>query len=206
MTITVTGVRMPTLAAIPLDHPALTRHVRDWGDRDQIHKAVMTLFRPDLPGPQDQRRAAASILYRIEHRPQPRILLQAAVAPARSDYGIRVTDLTALLDRLHPGVRVHIRVDVNAVRCQSRTGRRLPVPDSDLPAWLTERLDPALTDVDILNAPITVSRAGSHPLRVAHITATATVGEEGRLIELIRDGVGRGKAYGCGLLSVLPTE
>ncbi|MGI5175324.1 type I-E CRISPR-associated protein Cas6/Cse3/CasE [Dactylosporangium sp. CA-152071] len=204
MTAIVTAQPTPTLAAVPLNHPALIRHVRDWGDRDQIHKAVMTLFRPDLPGPQDQRRGTAGILYRVEHRPHPRILLQAATPLARTDYGIRVTDLTGLMANLQPGRRVHLRVDINAVRCESRTGRRLAVPDSELQGWLTARLESGLNNVEILDAPVTVSRAGNHPLRVAHIAATATVHDSSALTELINNGVGRGKAYGCGLLTVLP--
>jgi CRISPR system Cascade subunit CasE len=196
---------MPLLASVPVDHPALARRIHHWADRDQTHKAVMSLFREDLPGPQEYRRATAGILYRIE-QPLGRILLQSAVPPARTDYGIRTTDLAGLAAHLSPGQAVRFRVDVNAVRCQSHTARRIPVPDCDLPAWLTTKLQPALANIAVLDAPITVTNAGQHPLRIAHVTGTATVNNHEAAIDLIESGIGRAKAYGCGLLTLLPTH
>jgi CRISPR system Cascade subunit CasE len=208
MTATLTAPRnqttsMPILAAVPFDHPALARRVRDWNDAEQIHKAVMSLFREDLPGPQHQRRATAEILYRVEHH-AARILLQSATAPAHSDYGIRTTHLSGLATHLTAGTAVRFRLDINAVRCQAGTHRRTPVPDADLPQWAAARLHPALTAVTLLDQPVTVRRTDNSPLRVAHLTGTARINDPDALLGLIRSGVGRAKAYGCGLLSVVP--
>jgi CRISPR system Cascade subunit CasE len=194
---------MPLLYAVPLDHPALNNRVRDWADAEQVHKAVMALFQENLPGAQHERRATARILYRLEAE-AGRILVQATRPMARTDYGIRATDLTGLIPYLTPGATVHVRVDVNAVRCQNGTGRRIPVPDDDLAEWLAARLAPSLDRLTLLDARTTVSRTGTTPLRIAHITASTRIHDTGALLEQIRTGVGRARAYGCGLLSVLP--
>jgi len=186
------------------DAQHLVRRIRDWNDAEQVHHAVMSLFRENLPGPQQQRRATAGILYRIDQN-TGRILLQATVAPIRTDHGIRTTDLSGLLTRLTAGTAVRFRLDINAVRCQARTHHRSPVPESEFPDWLARRLHPALTAITILDAPITVRRAGQTPLRIAHVTATARIGDRDALLQLIHAGVGRARAYGCGLLSVLPS-
>ena len=199
-----TATTAPVLSAVPLDHPALHRIIGDWSDRHQIHQAVMSLFREDLPGPQHQRRATSQILYRVE-REAHRILLQSRHAPQRTDHGTRTTHLDALLAALHTGMSIRIRLDINAVHCQSRTHRRTPVSDRDLPHWLAQRLHPALDTLTIHNAPITVHTTGKPSLRIAHITATAHIADHSALTNLIHTGVGRAKAYGCGLLTALPT-
>lgn len=198
-----TRVSAPVLAAVPVDHPGLVRRIRDWNDAEQVHQAVMSLFREDLPGPQDQRRATSNILYRIDAS-AGRILVQAATAPARTDHGIRTTDLSGLFAQLADGISVRVRVDINAVKCQARTQRRISVPDPELPEWIAQRLQPALTAIAVHDSPTTVRRTSQARLRIAHVTAKARIEDRDALLQLIRFGVGRAKAYGCGLLSVLP--
>jgi CRISPR system Cascade subunit CasE len=199
-----TGTRMPILAAVPIDHPALARRVRDWTDTDQVHQAIMSLFRENLPGAQQQRRATSHILYRLESD-AGRILVQTTVTPARTDHGIRLTDLTGLVQYLTAGTTVRFRLDINAVRCQAGSHRRTPVSATDFPDWLAARLQPALTTATILDAPVTLRHTSGTPLRIAHVTGTAHINNPAALRDLIRNGVGRAKAYGCGLLSTLPT-
>jgi CRISPR system Cascade subunit CasE len=192
----------PILASVPLQHPALLRQVRNWNDVDIVHKAIMSLYDRRLPGPQQQRRATSEILYRIDTE-HDRILLQSAIPLARNDHGIRTTDLSGLLDRLHDGQHVAIRLDINAVRCQARTGKRLPIPIEDVSEWLEQKLEPALVNLDTQVA-ITVRRASGVPVHIAHVAGVATVNQSDELKRLIYDGIGRAKAYGCGLISVIP--
>ena len=168
-----------------------------------VHQAVMSLFPPELPGEQQARRAGGDILYRLDDEHQ-RLLVQASIPPQRTDHDIALTTLDGLLGRLSTGVRVRFTADLNAVRCQARTGRRLPVPAGELPMWVPERLAPALDDVDLLDATVLTRVKGRVPLVVARLGGTATIADADALMRVLRVGTGRGKAYGCGLLTVLP--
>jgi|tagenome__1003787_1003787.scaffolds.fasta_scaffold20969927_3 CRISPR system Cascade subunit CasE len=191
------------LTSVPYSHPALRNRIRRWDDQEQVHQAVMSLFRPDLPGDQRARRAGSDILYRLDDERQ-RLLVQATTTPQRTDHGIRLTTLDGLLDRLAKGQRVRFTADLNAVRCQARTGRRLPVPAHELAEWVLERLTPALDKAELLDAPVQTRYRGRVPLVVARVTGTATITDRDALAQKLRVGVGRGRAYGCGLLTVLP--
>lgn len=193
------------LASVPYTHPVLRNRIRRWDDQEQIHRAVMSLFRPDLPGAPGEQRAAGSILYRLEDE-HPHLLVQSVIPPERADHGIRLTTLDGLLGQLSTGHHVRFTADLNAVRCQARTGRRLPVPADELPEWVNIRLAPALREVELLDTRFVTRSAGRVPLVVARVTGVATVADRGSLIEKMRSGVGRGKAYGCGLLTVLPVS
>ncbi len=191
------------LASVPYAHPALRNRIRRWDDQEQVHQAVMSLFRPDLAGEQQARRASGDILYRLDDEHQ-RLLVQATTVPQRTDHGIRLTTLDGLLGRVGTGGRVRFTADLNAVRCQARTGRRLPVPTGELPTWVQERLAPALHGMELFDATVMTRSKGRIPLVVARVTGTATIADADALIRMLRAGVGRGKAYGCGLLTVLP--
>lgn len=186
---------------IPFDHPLLARRVRDWTDAHQVYKAVMSFF-GNLPGPPGQRRATSRILYRIDDR-RRRIVLQAATPFTRVGHGAHVAN-NALPTQVENGCMVRFRLDVNAVRCQHQTGRRIPVPDKEISGWLAPRLSPALKTITIVNVKVTYRRTGHGPVRIARLTGTACVGDKEALLALIHAGVGRAKAYGCGLLSVQP--
>lgn len=193
----------PLLLAVPLDHPCFARGVRAWQDLEQVHKAVMSLFPATLPGPAHTRRADSSILFRVEPHAR-RVLVQTATAPIEKDTGIRSTSLEGLIAVLAPAMTVRFRVDVNAVRCQARTGKRLPVTEEEIPRWLADRLHRAVSNPVVDDLTVTVFRKGTTPLRVASVTGRAEVADPAHLHQLIRAGVGRARAYGCGLLSVAP--
>ena len=194
------------LMRVPLSHPSLVSRVRDWADRGTVHHAVMALFAPNLPGNETTKRAEAAILYRVEddHR-SPHLLVQSRVAPDIDTAGLARTDLTGLTPRLTSGTIVRFRLDVNAVRSQSRTRHRLPVPELEIPEWLTKTvMNRGLSSIEVGELTVSVLRASNTPLRIARIDGTASIHDGVALLTLLAEGVGRAKAYGCGLLSVLP--
>jgi len=173
----------------------------------------MSLFDPELPGISTERRSISAILYRLEDvATGPRVLVQSNIAPTTIDQGMATTTLEGLASTLRPGAEVQFRLDVNAVRTQSRTGRRLPVPDADLPLLLLNPDDlgrpgllaDALTGLNILEVTSAVRATGRTPLRVSSVRGVATIVDPEILRAKIIHGVGRGKSYGCGLLSVAP--
>jgi len=113
------------------------------------------------------------------------------------------------------GTPVRFRVAVNAVmRCRRPDGkhRDAPLPEDQVDEWLGGKLTGALTDIAVLNSARTVYgadrkglRKGSlNALQVDTIDGVGRVDDPDRLLSLVVDGVGRAKAYGCGLLTVSP--
>ena len=199
------------LARVPMDHPVFVSRVTDWTDRQSAHRAIMSLFPMPLSGDERTRRSASSILYRVEDDCRsPHVLLQSAVGLLIDTEGndrIATTDLTGLVSRLVPDTAVRFRLDVNAVRCQARTGRRIPVPELEIPEWLgASAMSRGLSSIAVSDLSTVVLRSGATPLRVARVDGTAVVGDPAALVELLCRGIGRAKSYGCGLLTVVPTD
>lgn len=196
------------LTRVPLTFPPLASRVRDWSDREAVHRAAMTLFDPQLPGDTGFRRAASAILFRVEgDQRNPYLLIQSDVALASTSDSLARTDLSGLIPRLTPGIVVMFRIDINAVRCQSRSTRRLPIPEPEIPEWLTgTTMGRGLSEITVDDLRVSVLRAGRTPLRIARIDGTAVVRDQEALVALLGEGVGRARAYGCGLLSVLPIK
>lgn len=201
------------LSAVPANHPALVARRFDWSDQADVHRAVMSLFPAVLPGPDGAKRAESTILYRLENPTSgPRILIQSLVPLRASEHDFPTTSLEGLVSTLSPGVALTFRLDVNAVRSQSRSGKRVPVPLAQIPRFLLDEADRdrpgllrgAVTELQLFETIIDIRRSGATPLRVAAISGIAKVADPGLLSALIVKGIGRGKSYGCGLLTVAP--
>lgn len=204
-----------TLTNIAAKHPRFSRGqwaIRDWSDQAQVHRSIMGLFDKELPGPDRERRSRSSILYRAEmSASQPRVLIQHAVPLSEVAEGIESVRLDRLISSLEAGQPVRFRNVLNAVRTQSRTGRRVPILPSiegsssdSLLEFLTAKLEPAIVDIRLHETNIEVCRVDTVPLHMVSYDGFGTVGDTDLLRSLIRDGVGRARAYGCGLLSILP--
>lgn len=84
-------------------------------------------------------------------------------------------------------------------------GKRVPVPDEMLEQWLVEKLERSGFSVSNLDAV----RAYRMPIRkrsipVADITAEIKVTESKLALKSYREGFGRSKNFGCGLLRLSP--
>lgn len=185
--------------------PAYELGVRDWSDYQGLHRAVMGLFDVDLPGPADQRRATSKILFRVDDTPRGRfVLVQSAAAVAHPTPGTVVKDVTG---RIAPpeGATVRFRVAVNSVQ-RTTAGADRPIREAVVGEWVADKLAAALDQVLVLTSVRTVHRPrrGGRALQVDVVDGIARVAEQAELERLAVDGVGRGKAYGCGLLTVAP--
>ncbi|MEU6402597.1 type I-E CRISPR-associated protein Cas6/Cse3/CasE [Streptomyces sp. NPDC046985] len=191
-----------------------------------LHRRLMSLF-PDQAGPDP--RARFGVLFRLEDTPAgPHLLLQSTHQPdlARlpADYGsILSRPLDDLLDALKPGLTIRYRCAASPVRKPGATTRAL----YDLPAvvpltgaladeWWTRQADGAgLRPLTLHSLPLDAARstcpnasgttAGIRHARV-RFDGTATITDTDLLRRKITDGIGRGKAYGCGLLSIAPAR
>jgi CRISPR system Cascade subunit CasE len=197
--------------------PAGLLEVTDWDDQRALHRAVMALFPTSLPGAEQERRATSKILFRVDESATGRVLLvQSLVAPTHAPPATRIKAVhcgTAMTT----GTPVRFRVAVNAVmRCRRPDGKHRddPLPEDQIDGWLVGKLTGALTGVTVLNSIRSVygadrkglKKGSTAALQVDTIDGVGIVDDPDRLLNLVVDGVGRAKAYGCGLLTVSPVR
>lgn len=151
--------------------------------------------------------------------PTRRVLLIHSPTPPDMTRIPDVASHTIVAPRLpHAGARVRWALIANPVKATgprdpetgrflSRT-RRHPLPEPEWETWVRRKLAPALADLDEISSealPSWKARPPGRPpithLRVCY-TGTATVVGEDALARLVAEGVGPGKAFGCGLLLV----
>lgn len=86
--------------------------------------------------------------------------------------------------------------------------RRQPLPETEWENWLRRKLGDALNihkvRADLLKPAIAYKHTDRIVHHRVHFTGQATIKNHDTLASLIEHGVGRGKAYGCGLLLVVP--
>ncbi|MFI6764205.1 type I-E CRISPR-associated protein Cas6/Cse3/CasE [Streptomyces sp. NPDC050355] len=187
-----------------------------------MHRRLMKLF-PDGVGPQARRQLG--VLFRTEDNDaSPVILLQSQVQPdldrLPSNYGRAATkDFSPLLHALRPGLTVRYRITANAVRKPGHTTRAatgapaaIPLTGADADQWWQRQAEE--------NSGLHLDLARSTPLDTARGThthnkrpiihartrfdGTARIKDPDLLRHRILEGIGRGKAYGCGLLTLAP--
>ncbi|KNE78852.1 MULTISPECIES: type I-E CRISPR-associated protein Cas6/Cse3/CasE [Streptomyces] len=193
----------------------------------RLHRRLMSLF-PDDAGPEARRRFG--VLFRTEDTPAGlHILLQSTEKPDLTrlpdGYGdVRSRPLDPLLDALRAGLTVRYRCVASAVRKPGATTRaqyNLPavVPLSGAAAdewWLRQADATGLKPLQLHSQPLDTvhgRRGNSGPAaqqRVRHartrFDGTAAITDPDQLREKIIEGIGRGKPYGCGLLSIAPAR
>ncbi|WP_150236420.1 type I-E CRISPR-associated protein Cas6/Cse3/CasE [Nocardiopsis quinghaiensis] len=196
---------------------------RDLGSAVGMHHRLMSLF-PDGAG--QEARRTFGVLFRAEDTPGgPQVLLQSNTEPDLSrlptHYGTGQTkDLSPLLDALEPGRHVRYRIAANAVRRPGHTTRAKNDVNSVVPLmgaaadewWARQAEASGLTvhslDSQALDAARGERKEGRHKIRHARtlFEGTAQINDADLLRERTIAGIGRGKAYGCGLLSLAPAR
>lgn len=178
------------------------------------------LWRLDEPAPHD-----INLLIASHRQPDLTGLVEQAGWPVRSDIGWTTREYERLLDRLAPGQTWRFRLRANpVVRRRDETGRVHSIPHLTVAQqrdWLVERSDRLGVRFpvgDDLIPHVTVSGRrtetfsrrttdGSDSGRRVTITSAQFDGvlevvDPSALRSALVEGVGRAKAYGCGLLTV----
>ncbi|MGW0734441.1 type I-E CRISPR-associated protein Cas6/Cse3/CasE [Streptomyces sp. NPDC002851] len=192
-----------------------------------LHRRLMALYPTDA-GPDP--RAQFGVLFRTEDTPTgPHILLQSTHAPDLSrlpdGYGTSHSrPLDALLDALKPGLTLRYRCVASAVRKPGATTRELynlpAVVPLNGPAadewWLRQADASGLKPLTLHSQPLEAAQGTRGPRntdkrhRIRHartrFDGTAAIVDPAQLRKKIIEGIGRGKAYGCGLLSIAPAR
>jgi CRISPR system Cascade subunit CasE len=193
--------------------------LRDLRDAVRLHRRIMALF-PSGLGP--QARQNAGILFRIEEtQAGVFVLIQSALEPSPAalprSYGtIRSKPLTPLLNALAPGRRVRYRITANATRklgLNTTAGRPkevVPLHGPEAEAWWQRQAESCGLALHTVESTPLDQAAGTRrdANRVVHartrFDGLATITDPAALSSRLRTGIGRGKAYGCGLLTLAP--
>ncbi|MFJ9624915.1 type I-E CRISPR-associated protein Cas6/Cse3/CasE [Streptomyces sp. NPDC101181] len=203
---------------------------RDLGGSDQgirLHQRMLQMFPDGVEGPA---RAAFGVLFRAEESPRgPHILLQSHIEPDPSRlpdaYGnVDIRSLDALLSNLRKGMVVNYRCVASPVRKPGATSReayKLPPVvalsgNAAVEWWERQSNAGGLEPLHVTAHPLAAvrgrqgSRAPVVKQKIQHartqFDGTARVLDAELLREKVATGIGRGKAYGCGLLSVAPVR
>ncbi|MYR09839.1 type I-E CRISPR-associated protein Cas6/Cse3/CasE [Streptomyces sp. SID724] len=199
---------------------------RDLGDPIGTHRRIMSLF-PSDAGPDP--RARFGILFRTEDTPTgPHLLIQSTHEPDATrlpdGYGTTVTrPLDALLDAIRPGLTIRYRCAASPVRKPGATTRALynlpPVVALTGTAadewWLRQADNSGIKPLTHHSHPLDAIRGqrrptGAPPQSIRHtrtqFDGTAAIIDTDLLRQAVLNGIGRGKAYGCGLLSIAPAR
>ncbi|MEV1080927.1 type I-E CRISPR-associated protein Cas6/Cse3/CasE [Streptomyces sp. NPDC050211] len=192
-----------------------------------LHRRLMSLY-PDDAGPDP--RARFGVLFRIDDTPNgPHLLLQSTHQPDLTqlpdDYGTSHSrPLDPLLDALKPGLTIRYRCAASPVRKPGATTRALynlpavvPLTGTHADEWWTRQAHTAgLQPLTLHSHPLDAAQATrtpaqtKNPQRIRHartrFDGSANITDPDLLRQKITEGIGRGKAYGCGLLSIAPAK
>jgi CRISPR system Cascade subunit CasE len=196
--------------------------LRDLADVTRLHNRVMSLF-PDGLGDTPRRETGA--LFRVEAvNDAVRVLIQSALQPepARLPDGFgdfAVLKLKDFLASLHDGLEVRYRITANPSKQlprghtgPGRPGQRIALRGPEAEAWWHRRAQAAGLDLrSVVMHPrrdLGANRPDRKAMRLAaaQFEGTAVIADAGAVERAIRQGIGHGKSYGCGLLSVMPVR
>ncbi|MEU3466090.1 type I-E CRISPR-associated protein Cas6/Cse3/CasE [Streptomyces sp. NPDC006733] len=193
----------------------------DLADRSGLHKTLMRLL-ADPTGPTP--RKTGGLLFRLETGTDPVLLVQTAgppdLAALPAGYGTADTrDLTPMLSALVPGLQVYYRITAapTAYRPSTppdpSTGRRprgtlIYLKDHQALAWWQRRAPAVglqLTEpIQATPRAFPTSQRPAPHYRLTQFDGTATITDPAVLATALHDGIGKGKPYGAGLLTLAP--
>ncbi|WP_413755045.1 type I-E CRISPR-associated protein Cas6/Cse3/CasE [Streptomyces sp. MMBL 11-3] len=194
----------------------------DLANRPAMHKTLMRLLaHPTGPTP----RKTGGLLFRLEPGLDPVLLVQTADTPNLTGlpggYGSTDSrDLTPMLTALTPGRPVRYRITAAPTAYRSTgappdplTGRRprskiTTLHGQDAQTWWQRQA--ATAGLRLCEPAEAFRRSFPSPERPApfykltQFDGTATITDPDLLATALREGIGKGKAYGAGLLTLAP--
>lgn len=178
--------------------------VKALADRDILHKDILRIF-PDYPGGARNARELMGILFRVE---APIILLQSQIPPVatRIPEGYRILgqkDVSANYLAVRDGAECRFRLEAN-VTWRDQEGRRHGIKEEEgREQWLYRRGDRGgfeVVDCGFEELPLVRARRGH--FHVVRFDGTLRVKAIQPFMETLKRGVGQGKVYGLGMLSL----
>ncbi|RKN32437.1 type I-E CRISPR-associated protein Cas6/Cse3/CasE [Micromonospora musae] len=165
-----------------------------------------------------QPRHHAGVLFRLDHTTAgPVLLIQTTLPPdpARlpDGYGtIDTRDVSPLLKALPTGMAVHYRIAANASRRAWKgdsAGKIVALSGQQAEQWWQRKADAHGLDLRRLRAqPQPAARGRAVPVRhaITLFEGQAVIADADQVRTAVPSGIGRGRSFGCGLLSLAPTQ
>ena len=124
-------------------------------------------------------------------------LIQSNIRPLLENSQTRQVTIEPVIGRSY-----YFRTAINSVSKQSRTRKQFSVQPDD---WLKSRDFGADFSVQSAIQTLRVEESKGRKVPIDHWTlwGTLVVTDSDRLTSVIRSGIGRGRAWGCGLLSIV---
>ncbi|HEY9814404.1 MAG TPA: type I-E CRISPR-associated protein Cas6/Cse3/CasE [Candidatus Obscuribacterales bacterium] len=186
---------------------------RDLSDAHKLHQRIMQAFPDDLES--DRPRQDLHILFRQEPDSNV-VLVQSAIAPNWSilpsgylqEHHQKEWQLD--IDQCSSGRILQFRLRANPSKRDNQTRKTIGLfHEADQVAWLqrqAERCGFRLHGIDVIPSPnvFGIKKGGKAPIRIttALYQGVLEVVEPELFLNAVRQGIGRGKSYGCGLLSI----
>jgi CRISPR system Cascade subunit CasE len=188
-------------------HPAVAGTL---ADRHQMHGFVMSMY-PVLPGLNGHARETFEVLYRVEGRD---LLLQSAVKPDLLKLPSGCCEIVGFGGQDHDGIRhndeYRFRLQANPSRRISATRKVVHLKTQrEWMEWIERRATDAGFDLlEVQATAIGIPPVYGHQRQTGRRITHHTVEYRGRLRvtdvdvfrRTLRQGIGKGKAYGLGLL------
>lgn len=193
----------------------------DLSDMNMLHKTLMSAF-PDMSG---QGRMKVQLLFRVE--PNSVILAQSTIKPDWSKLSgayetfEKVIDLKTL--PLEQGLILNFRLTANPV--WKRPGLKNPIPlreeypqeyilkyklDKPPPTvidWISRKRSNDL-GFEIISCSTSFPTFSNQKVKISYCTYNGQLRltDRSSFVKTLKEGIGKEKAYGCGLLSVAPVR
>jgi CRISPR system Cascade subunit CasE len=199
---------------------------RDYANVQDMHRTLMSVY-PDLPGPAPKRQAHG-VLWRLDNARGG--FVQYVQSHTEPDWDklpdghltapAEVRPLRPVLDAVAPGRKLSFRMVANPTKCDGKTRRRFALKQpAEQVEWLIRQGDrhgfviPSAGDglpdvVSTAIATLTGRKSGQTKITVdpVRFDGHLVVTDQAAFTEALTDGIGRAKAYGCGLISLAPAR
>lgn len=189
------------IVTLPLTRDTLTLVA----DPPRVHR-LMAANLPDLDGRSNAIRADTDTQFRIDLPSDPLGTPGAVTMRLRGPmFDGNVGDATPT-PNLSDGLRVVAVVAAEKRKTDDRGVRVRPVPDADVHAWaaaLFQRHGLTATDA-IISPPRRYGGRRGVRFTVRDLAAVVTINEPPAAANAMRRGIGRGRAYGLGMLVPIP--
>lgn len=186
-------------------------------DMYSLHRVVYSLF-PDVRSEHEkQSHIQSGIVYADQGGDfhGRKVLMVSDRQPAThvdGQYGEVISKLIADSFLSYP--RYRFKVQVNPVRKEKQTGKRVAVTGrADIAQWFLHRastswgfdVDPQTLQIDTIDVQQFNDKEGRKiTLGKAHIQGMLTVSDQQQFRNSFKNGIGKGRAFGCGLLQIVP--
>ena len=195
-------------------NPGNRRCRKDMADPQDMHRTFMSMF-PQAPSGSESPRRHFGVLWRMESAGSPTVLVQSSHSPDFDKLpdgysSCQVKPIDDHLASFAKGQMIAYRVVLNPVKISRRsdTERRTVIPSRERAAWWTS-VAPK-TGLHVHGAPALtglhdryLKRSGTRlPLYSVRVDGTAEIVDPDLLRAAATGGIGRAKAWGCGLLTV----